>query len=278
MDGEELNNPGAVLVAGGRRGLGRGIAVELARRGYSVGINYVRNSDAAEKTAELCAEAAAESGSATESESGAEGVQEFVPLQGDVSKREERNALVEAAFDRFGDLRGLINNAGIAPKERNDILEATEESFEELMATNLQGPYFLTQAVARRWLETPREKRTPKQIIFVTSISADTVSLNRGEYCVSKAGLAMASELWAARLADEGILCLEIRPGIMKTDMTAGVREKYDTLLAEGLVPQRRWGTPEDLGRAAGAVIDGDFAFSPGSVIYSDGGFHISRL
>ncbi len=272
MDGEELKSPEAVLVTGGSRGLGRGIAVELARRGYSVGINYVRNSDAAEETAELCAEAAAENEAATEGE------QEFVPLQGDVSKREERNALVEAAFDRFGDLRGLINNAGIAPRERKDIVEATEESFEELMATNLQGPYFLTQAVARRWLEIPRERRGPKQIVFVTSISADTVSLNRGEYCVSKAGLAMASELWAARLADQGILCLEIRPGIMKTDMTAGVREKYDALLAEGLVPQRRWGTPEDLGRAAGAVVDGDFAFSPGSVIYSDGGFHISRL
>lgn len=276
MNGQESNRPEAVLVTGGSRGLGRGIAVELARRGYSVGINYVRNSDAAEETAELCADAAAESSAADGP--APEGEQEFVPLKGDISKREERETLVEAAFERFGELRGLINNAGIAPRERNDILEATEESFEELMATNLQGPYFLTQSVARRWLQTPAGRRGPKQIIFVTSISADTVSLNRGEYCVSKAGLAMASELWAARLADEGILCLEIRPGIMKTDMTAGVREKYDTLLAEGLVPQRRWGTPEDLGRAAGAVIDGEFAFSPGSVIYSDGGFHISRL
>ena len=273
MEREEQIRAEAVLVTGGSRGLGRGICIELARRGYSVGINYVRNSDAAEETASLCAEAAL---NGPGSDSGGE--QEFVPLQGDVSRRDAREALLEAAFGRFGDLLGLINNAGIAPRERNDIIEATEESFEELMRTNLQGPYFLTQAVARRWLERPREERGPKRIIFVSSISADTVSLNRGEYCVSKAGLAMASQLWATRLADEGILCLEIRPGIMKTDMTAGVREKYDALLAEGLVPQRRWGTPEDLGRAAGAIMDGDFDFSPGSVIYSDGGFHISRL
>lgn len=240
-----------------------------------MGINYVRNSGAAEETASLCAEAALEG---APGEGNREQQQEFVPLQGDISNRSDREGLVEAAFSRFGDLTGLINNAGVAPRERKDIIEATEESFEELLRTNLQGPYFLTQSVARRWLGNPGEKRGSKRIIFVSSISAETVSLNRGEYCVSKAGLAMASRLWAARLAEEGILCLEIRPGIMKTDMTAGVREKYDALLAEGLVPQRRWGTPEDLGRAAGAVMDGDFDFSPGSVIYSDGGFHISRL
>ena len=255
----------AVLVTGASRGLGRGIAVELARRGYSVGINYVRNAEAAEETAARCTEAA-------------RGEQEFVPLKGDLANRTERAALAAAAFERFGDPPAHGNNAGTAPKDRSDNLQGREHSFRDAAARNLNGPYFLTQAVARRWLERPAAERGPKQVVFVSSISADTVSLNRGEYCVSKAGVAMASQLWAARLSSEGIISLEIRPGIMKTDMTEGVRGKYDALIAEGLVPQKRWGTPEDIGRAVAAVVDGDFAFSPGSVIYSDGGFHISRL
>lgn len=267
----------SVLVTGGSRGLGRGVCLELARRGYSVGINYVSNREAAEETAELCAEAATESEAPRGGADIGEAAQ-FVPLQANVRLREDRERLVEAAFGRFGSLRALVNNAGIAPRERNDIVEATEDSFSEVLETNLQGPHFLTQAVVRRWLDEDASKRGQKQILFVSSISADTVSINRGEYCISKAGLAMSSLLWATRLAGEGILSLEIRPGIMKTDMTAGVRDKYDTLIGEGLVPQRRWGTPEDIGRAVAAVVGGDFAFSPGSVIYADGGFHISRL
>lgn len=271
----------SALVTGGSRGLGRGICLELARSGFSVAVNYRGNRVAADETVELC-RAAAEAAE-----------QQFFTVQADVSSADDRTRMVDTVFDRFGTLSSLINNAGIAPPERKDILEAGEESFEAVMRTNLQGPYFLTQLVAQRWLGEGKAGATgraaggrgaaggrppARSIIFVSSISATTVSLNRGEYCLSKAGLAMAAQLWAARLAPEGIPVVEIRPGIMETDMTSGVKEKYDSLIAEGLVPQRRWGTPEDIGRAARAVAAGDLGFSPGAVLYSDGGFHISRL
>src|SRR5262249_45894524 len=152
----------------------------------------------------------------------------------------------------LGRLDALVNNAGMAPRARADLLEATEESFDELLAVNLKAPYFLSQEVARRWIAHPGDARLPGgyKLVFISSISATHVSLNRGEYCVSKAGLAMASKLFAARLAAQGIQVFELRPGIMATDMTAAVKERYDRLLAEGLVPQKRWGTAEDVGHA----------------------------
>lgn len=264
-----------VLVTGAGRGLGRGIAMELAAAGYNVAINYRGNRAAAEETVHDC------TGIAASTISDGESSPRYIPIQADIAVREEREKLVNETISTFGSIDALINNAGVAPRVRADITEASEESFEELMRTNLQGPYFLTQGVVRHWLGTPRATEAaipPRSIVFITSISANTASINRGEYCVSKAGLAMASQLWATRLADEGIGVYEIRPGIMATDMTAGVREKYDSLIAEGLVPQRRWGTPEDVGRAVRAIVDGDFAYSTGSVIYTDGGFHLSRL
>jgi NAD(P)-dependent dehydrogenase (short-subunit alcohol dehydrogenase family) len=258
----------AVLVTGASRGLGSGIALALAEAGFSVGINYAGNRKAAEETEAACRRIAPSSD------------QQFEVLQANIGKREDRERLVQEAWTRFGSLDALVNNAGMAPRVRADILEASEESFEELMRVNLQGPYFLTQQVAKRWVQEHPACRIPSgfKVVFVTSTSADTVSLNRGEYCISKAGLAMAVKLWAARLAEGGIQVYEIRPGIMATDMTTPVKERYDALIAQGVVPQKRWGTPEDVGKAVRSLVKGDFAYSTGSVIHCDGGFHISRL
>ncbi|MFS8087299.1 MAG: 3-ketoacyl-ACP reductase, partial [Acidobacteriota bacterium] len=204
----------------------------------------------------------------------------FLPVAGDIGNTQARTAIVEAALAAFGRIDALVNNAGIAPRVRADITEATEESFEELVRTNLQGPYFLTQRVVKHWLAAKYECRLHGgfKVVFVTSISADTASVNRGDYCISKAGVSMASQLWAARLATEGIQVIEVRPGIMATDMTAGVKEKYDRLIADGLVPQRRWGTAEDVGRAVRAVLEGALPYTTGSVIHVDGGFSMRRL
>ncbi len=256
------------LVTGASRGLGRGIAIALAQGGFSVGINYAGNRKAAEETQEFCKDIAP----STE--------QRFEIFQADIGKREDRERLVAEVWNAFGQIDALVNNAGIAPRVRADILEASEESFEELIRVNLQGPYFLTQQVARRWVKESLLSRISGgfKIVFVTSISADTASTQRGEYCVSKAGLAMAVKLWASRLAEAGIQVYELRPGIMATDMTSAVKAKYDPLIEQGLVPQKRWGTPEDVGKAVRSLLEGDFPFSTGSVIHVDGGFHVSRL
>jgi 3-oxoacyl-[acyl-carrier protein] reductase len=278
----EHANPGAIIVTGAGRGLGRGVALELAAAGYSVVINYRGNAEAAQRTAEECAAAAdaatSRSVGLSTHPSDQAGAARFPVVQGDVSVAADRERLVATTIAECGGITGLVNNAGIAPRERNDIVEATEASFEEVLRTNLQGPYFLTQLVARHWLSASSPGNAHRAIVFVTSISATTVSINRGEYCVSKAGLSMAAQLWATRLAPHGIGVYEIRPGIMETDMTSGVKEKYDRLIADGLVPQQRWGRPEDIGRAARAFLAGDFAFSPGAVVYSDGGLSIPRL
>lgn len=257
-----------VLVTGASRGLGRGIAIEAAAEGLSVAITYASNAEAADETAARCRAVAPHAG------------QRFVPVRGDISSPDDRAAMLAQTLEAFGRLDALVNNAGMAPRVRADLTETSEASFDELLRVNLQGPFFLTQAVARHWLAAPHAAALPGgfKIVFVTSISADTASVNRGEYCISKAGLAMASQLWALRLAGEGIQVLELRPGIMATDMTAGVKEKYDALIADGLVPQRRWGTAEDVGRAVRAVLAGHFPFTTGDVIHLDGGFHIRRL
>ena len=257
-----------VLITGASRGLGRGIALEAAAEGLSVVINYASNAAAAEDTIAACQQVARTTG------------QRFLPVKGDISSREARRSVLEQTLHAFGRIDALINNAGIAPRVRADLTETSEGSFEELLRVNLQGPFFLTQAVANHWLSAPYAPAIASgfKIVFVTSISADTASVNRGEYCVSKAGLAMASQLWAVRLAEHGVQVVELRPGIMATDMTAGVKEKYDTLLASGLVPQRRWGTAEDVGKAVRAVLAGHFPFTTGDVIHLDGGFHIRRL
>ncbi|MFW5786615.1 MAG: 3-ketoacyl-ACP reductase [bacterium] len=285
-EGQAVGCGRPVLVTGASRGLGRGIAVELARAGFSVVVNYLGNETAAAETVRLCEAARPTAGSASRG-------QRFLAVQADVSRAEDRERLVDAAFQEFEELYGLVNNAAMSPRERLDITEASIESFEEVLGTNLTGPYFLTQLVVRRWLAadaaTVRNRSGRDQqggdppdprhhVVFITSISASTVSTNRGEYCVAKAGLAMGAELWAARLAGEGINVYDVRPGIMETDMTAGVQEKYSRLIGEGVVPQRRWGRPSDIGRMVRSLMSGDFPFSTGAVIHADGGFKISRL
>jgi NAD(P)-dependent dehydrogenase (short-subunit alcohol dehydrogenase family) len=268
MPTDDSLEPAAVLVTGASRGLGRGTALELAKAGFSVAVHYAKNKGAAEETAASCR------GLAPRAE------QRFPIVAGDVSVAADRNALFAKALAGLGRLDALVNNAGIAPAVRSDLLEATEESFDTLVGVNLKGPYFLSQLAARHFLERPGQSRLEGgyKLVFVSSMSAHTVSTNRGDYCVSKAGLGMAAQLFAARLAGEGVLVYELRPGIMATDMTAGVREKYERLIAEGAVPQRRWGTPADVGLAVAALLRGAFPFSPGAVIPIDGGVHLRRL
>ena len=265
------------LVTGSSRGLGRGVALELARAGFSVAVHYSSNEVEARESVELCREASEQEG---RTEAGSAREVRFVAFRCDLSDSTQRHALAADVFGTFGNLDALVNNAGIAPRTRADIIEASEESFEELMRTNVQGPYFLTQEVARRWLTSPAGCPLPggRKLVFVTSISAETASVMRGDYCMSKAALSMAAKLWAARLAPEGIQAYEVRPGIMLTDMTSGVKGKYDALITEGIVPQGRWGMPEDVGKAVRALLEGAFAFSSGGIFDVDGGFHISRL
>jgi NAD(P)-dependent dehydrogenase (short-subunit alcohol dehydrogenase family) len=197
----------------------------------------------------------------------------------DIASREARTRFTQALRSRVGAVHALVNNAGMAPRVRADILDAREESFEELVRTNLQGPYFLTQAIARE--QAMRRQADPSfqaAIVFITSVSAEMASTNRGDYCVSKAGLSMAARLFAARLASHGIPVYEVRPGIIDTDMTAGVREAYDRRIAEGLVPERRWGTPEDVGRTVASLLRGDVPYATGSIIDVDGGLSMPRL
>ncbi len=198
---------------------------------------------------------------------------DFFYCQCDVADRAAREKMLDAIRQKFGRLDVLVNNAGIAPKVRADILDATEESFEQLIRTNLQGPYFLTQSVAK-WMI--KQKRGC--IINVSSISAQVASVNRGDYCISKAGVAMATQLWAVRLGEHGIPVYEVRPGIIQTDMTAGVKEKYDKLIAGGLLVQSRWGLPEDVGKAVAALARSDFPYSTGQVVMVDGGMTVARL
>lgn len=250
------------LVTGGTRGIGLGIARALAADGWHLALCGVRPPA---EVADLL--------------SGFDGRAEYV--QADIGREEDRAGLVAAMAERFGAVDALVNNAGRAPRVRADLLEASEESFEELIRINLQGPYFLTQAIARQMLQHgtgPGDPSAPRAIVFVTSVSAEMVSVARGEYCVSKAGLAMAARLFAVRLADAGIPVYEVRPGIIATDMTARVREIYDSRIASGLVPERRWGQPEDIGRAVAALLRGDVPYATGTVVHIDGGLALPRL
>jgi len=238
-------------VTGGSRGIGRGIATELART-HQVIATYKGRRDAAESLKE---------------ETGAE------IFQCDISSAADRAALMAFARERFESLDVMVNNAGIAPRERRDILEASEEIFDEVLNTNLKGPYFLTQQAAR-WMSERKEGR----IVFVTSISAYTASVNRGEYCISKAGLSMAVALWSQRLASCGVKVFEIRPGIIRTDMIAAVEKMYEEKIANGLLPQRRMGESADVAKAVRAIADGLLDYSTGQVLNVDGGFHLRGL
>jgi len=269
MNSQGTSNRKVALVTGASRGIGRAIAIELAHVGYELMINYAVNQAAAEEARGASRTAAVSEGVRIET------------CRGSVEIASDRENLVQKTRETFGRLDLLVNNAGISPESRTDLLDATVESFDRLIDVNLKGPYFLTQAVAR-WMI---EQRTGGEIsdyrpaiINITSVSAYAASPERGDYCVSKAGLSMMTKLYAARLASDGINVYEIRPGVISTDMTASVKGKYDGLIAEGLTPIRRWGTPEDVGRAVAAVATGMFPFSTGEVINVDGGFHLHRL
>jgi NAD(P)-dependent dehydrogenase (short-subunit alcohol dehydrogenase family) len=261
------------LVTGGSRGLGRGVAIALAEDGFSVAICYRSDEAAARQTLEVCCRKAEERMAA-----GSPSGQRFTAHRADVAVAADRQRLLDEVHSEYGELDALVNNAGIAPRRRDDLIDATEESFDEVLRVNLAGPHFLTQAVARRWLAAETRPARVRSVVFVTSISAEYASTSRGEYCISKAGLSMSRELWAARLAEEDIAVYEVRPGIMRTDMTAAVTAKYDALIADGLVPQRRWGTAEDVGSAVASLLSGAFPFSQGTVIDVDGGFRLKRL
>ena len=273
------------LITGASRGIGRGIALALARLGHDLVINYARNDGAAARTAKNCLSVAKALGKQIRAE----------VCQADISQNADRERLIEFTREKFGGIDMLVNNAGVAPSVRADMLKASEESFDRLIAINVKGPYFLTQAAANWMIElvgirSPAAQASagsqgrggtrpyqPK-IVTISSISAYTASTNRGDYCMSKGALAMLTPLFASRLAEHGINVYEIRPGVIATDMTSQVKDQYDKLIAEGMTPIRRWGTPEDIGRAVAAIASDAFPFSTGEVINVDGGFHLRRL
>jgi NAD(P)-dependent dehydrogenase (short-subunit alcohol dehydrogenase family) len=248
----------SAIVTGGTRGIGLGIARALAAEGWRVMVSGVRPP--------------AEVGGVLDELAALGGEAHY--CASDIAAGADRARLVAEALERFGVIDALVNNAGRAPAVRADILEAGEESFESLVRTNLQGPYFLTQRIAREMIE----RGGGAGVVFVTSVSAELASTNRGDYCVSKAGLAMAARLFALRLAPHGIPVFEVRPGVIATDMTARVKDVYDRRIADGLVPEGRWGTPADVGRVVAALLRGDAPYATGSVVHVDGGLALGRL
>lgn len=249
-------------VTGGGRGIGLGISTSLAKEGFDLALCGQRD----EKDVESL-----------------EGLRKLgvqvLYVKADVADARRREAFLAAVKERFGRLDVLVNNAGIAPKVRADILDAGEESFDELIKVNLRGPYFLTQKAAQ-WMIVQKQDDPSRiqSVINITSISATVASVNRGDYCLAKAALGMSTRLWSVRLAEFGIPVYEVRPGVIKTDMTAGVTGKYDALIANGLVPQNRWGYPEDVGKAVAMLARGDLPYSTGQVLMVDGGLTLSRL
>jgi NAD(P)-dependent dehydrogenase (short-subunit alcohol dehydrogenase family) len=251
------------LITGSSRGIGRGIALELAALGYAIVVNFVRNEAAARETA------------AAVNQAGGRAWQ----CQADVASADDRARLVRETLAEFGRIDLLVNNAGVPVADRVDLLNASEASWDHILATNLKGPYFLTQRVAREMIRFITAGVIPTaKVINISSVSAYAASTNRGEYCIAKAGMTMMTRLFADRLAEHGIPVFEIRPGVIESDMTEPVREKYDRLIAEGLTPIRRWGQPADVGKAVAAIVQNFLPFSTGEVINVDGGFHIRRL
>lgn len=251
------------LITGGSRGIGLGIAQHLAAKGFDLVINGMREPSAVKETLDSLRQLGAET----------------FYCRGDISSSQDRARMLHEVKGHFGRLNVLVNNAGVAPKERRDVLETSEESFDYVVGTNLKGNYFLTQAAANWMVEEKKAWAAFEAcIINVSSISATVASVNRGEYCVSKAGLSMVTQLFAVRLGEFGIPVFEVRPGIISTDMTAGVKEKYDRLIEGGLTVQKRWGLPDDVGKAVAALASGDFPYSTGHVIMVDGGLTIPRL
>ena len=251
------------MITGGSRGIGLGIALELAKEGCDIVVCGRRERDSVQNTIEEL-----------------QGLgSDVLYSRGDVSDADSRARMISETKDHFGRINILVNNAGVAPKVRADVLETTEESFEWVMKTNLQGPFFLTQLVAN-WMVEQKESDPEFRgcIVNISSISATVASVSRGEYCISKAGISMATKLWATRLGEFDIPVYEIQPGVTKTDMTAAVQEKYGKLISEGLCIQKRWGFPEDVGKAVAMMARGDIPYSTGQVLMVDGGLTLPRL
>ena len=251
------------FITGSTRGIGLGIARSLALKGFNLALNGMRP---LEQIQDVMAEL---------QQSGVE----VLYCRGNVAIAADRKQMWEQIMDRFGRLNLLVNNAGMGPRERLDILQTTEDSYHEVMDVNLTGPYFLTQQAANHMVqEKEKDPDYKAAIINISSISATLASVNRGEYCISKAGMSMMTQLFAVRLGKYNIPVFEVRPGIISTDMTSGVKDKYDRLIDGGLTLQKRWGLPEDVGRAVGSLATGDLAYSTGQVIMVDGGLTIGRL
>jgi len=251
------------LITGGSRGIGFGIAIQLAANGFDLAINGTRLPGYVEKAIQKLKGFG----------------NEVIYCRGDISSSTDRENIIHQVKEHYKKLHVLVNNAGVAPKERKDILDATEESFDNVISTNLKGPYFLTQRAANWMIE--QKKNDPEFsgcIINISSISATVASVNRGEYCISKAGISMATKLFAVRLGEFNIPVFEVQPGLIRTDMTAGVKEKYDKLIEEGLLVQQRWGEPDDVGKVVASLAKGDFIYSTGQVVMVDGGLTIPRL
>jgi NAD(P)-dependent dehydrogenase (short-subunit alcohol dehydrogenase family) len=247
------------IVTGGSRGIGYAIVKQLLGEGMNVVVMHAHESAKAKENLDAL------KGS-------------FINVRGDIANAKDRERCVETALQAYGRVDILINNAGVAPHERVDLLEMTEESFDRVISINLKAAMFMTQLAAKQMISQPQPEDSSGIIINIASISSDTASLSRGEYCVSKAGLSMLTKLFAARLAEERIYVYEIRPGIIETDLTAGVKEKYDALFEQGICPIRRWGQPEDVAKAVSMLCSGYLPYSTGEVINVDGGFHIRRL
>lgn len=251
------------FITGGTRGIGLGIAQYLAQNGFDLAINGIRDESSVSEILAFLRIIGAE----------------VIYCQGNIASIEDRQAMFDKIKSHFGKLNVLVNNAGVAPKERNDILTTSEESFDYVLSTNLKGTYFLTQAAANWMIEQKSvDDFFSASIITISSVSATVASVNRGEYCLSKAGLGMMTQLFAARLGEYNIPVYEVRPGIIKTDMTEAVTAKYDKLISEGLMVQNRWGFPDDVGKVVAAIAKGDFQYSTGQVFMIDGGMTIARL
>jgi NAD(P)-dependent dehydrogenase (short-subunit alcohol dehydrogenase family) len=251
------------LITGGSRGIGFGIASELAQNNFDLAINGIRSADQVENALKELMEYGGD----------------VIYCRGDIASSANRIEVLRQVKEHYGALHVLVNNAGVAPGDRRDILDATEESFDYVMGVNLKGSYFLTQKVANWMIEQKKMKAEFNGcIINISSVSATMVSVNRGEYCISKAGIGMVTQLFAVRLGEYDIPVFEVRPGIIQTDMTSGVREKYDQLIAEGLCVQKRWGEPQDVGKVVASLTKGGFLYSTGQVIMVDGGLTIPRL
>lgn len=251
------------LVTGGGRGIGLGVARELAQAGWRLMINGVRDAVHVKESLDELRSLGAEV--------------DYAPAN--IGLHADRVRLIETTIHRFGRIDALVNNAGITSPGRKDILEAEEDSFDQVIDINLKGPFFLTQLAARRMIEQrQRDEKFRGTVVFVSSVSSQFVSINRGDYCISKHALGMATQLWAVRLAEFGINVFEVRPGIIHSDMTSGVTEKYDKLISGGLTLERRWGEPRDVGRAVKALLQGDIPYATGQVLKIDGGMTIPVL